>query len=51
MDFEYTNSSTLSSLSGEFASTESPNSDILNDTLKKIKEVINDKDMVRKEEP
>lgn len=49
MDFDYLNSSTLSSLSGDLtSSTESPNSDILNDTIKKFKEVINDKDMVSK---
>lgn len=46
MDFEYLNSSTLSSLLGESTTTDKPNSDIFNDTIKTFKKVISDKDMV-----
>lgn len=46
MDFEYFNSSTLSSLLGESTTTEKSNSDILNDTLQTFHKVISTKDMV-----
>lgn len=46
MDFEFLNSSTLSSLGYESTTTEKPNSDILNDTIKTFQKVIYDKDMV-----
>mgnify|MGYP007092113058 CR=1 FL=1 len=50
MDTEYFNSSTISNLGlslglGESTTTEKPNSDILNDTIKTLQKVINDKDM------